>query len=170
MKNRVVFLLIGLFLCCGSVSALELCPMSDEYQKWLELSEKEKKEVAEPFYCASSYTDANENTNSNGMYKTNISDSRYNANETGIISSVKDQGKTNSCWAYATNSMIETSLLKKGISKDLSEAHMEYMITYNPFTDGVNNNMYNRELNVGGNYYFSLSYLFNHLGGIDEFQ
>ena len=32
MKNRVVFLLIGLFLCCGSVSALELCLMSDEYQ------------------------------------------------------------------------------------------------------------------------------------------
>lgn len=170
MKNRVVLLFLGLFIYIGSVNALELCPMSDEYQKWLELSDAEKKKVTEPFYCASSYKDAYSSDIPNGLYKASISESRYNANETGIISSVKDQGKTNSCWAYATNSMIETSLLKKGISKDLSEAHMEYMVTYNPFTDGLNPNMYNRELNIGGNYYFSLSYLYSHLGGIDEFQ
>lgn len=43
-------------------------------------------------------------------------DSYYSSSELGQVTSVKDQGNTELCWAFGITSMGETSLIKQGIA------------------------------------------------------
>ncbi|MDO4765604.1 MAG: C1 family peptidase [Eubacteriales bacterium] len=36
--------------------------------------------------------------------------SRYDARELGLVSAVKNQGRSNACWAHAAMSSVETAL------------------------------------------------------------
>ena len=54
-------------------------------------------------------------------------DSYYSSSELGQVTSVKDQGNTELCWAFGITSMGETSLIKQGIAStniDLSLIHI----------------------------------------------
>ena len=53
--------------------------------------------------------------------------SSYNLNALGKVSSVRDQGSTQSCWAHAALAAAESSIIMKGLSGrtiDLSESHL----------------------------------------------
>ena len=56
--------------------------------------------------------------------------SYYNAAELGYVTSVKNQGSYNNCWAYSLASLMETSLITQGYgssdSLDLSEEHLSW--------------------------------------------
>ena len=88
---------------------------------------------------------------------------------------VKDQGETNSCWAFSSLVALETNLALRdyynGVTPkvyDFSERHMEYA-TSREFANGqINEKGFNRKVGSGGNYYFYMPYLTNGLGAIDE--
>lgn len=68
-------------------------------------------------------------------------DSRYSSSDLGEVTSVKDQGNTELCWAFGITSMGETSLIKQGIANtnvDFSEKHFGYFM-YNRKNDVLNN-------------------------------
>lgn len=72
---------------------------------------------------------------------------------------VKDQESSNSCWAFASTTVLETLLqLKYGETWDFSEMHMEYA-TSRSFTDAQLGLIpFNREVNGGGNSQIAMAY------------
>lgn len=183
MKNKLLILLIIISFFTINVNALELCEMSNEYAEWLSLSEAERDEYLEPAYCKSSYSDNvsvnrttfNKNYNESFIYKNserlknNASVSRYSSVDMGLVTTPGNQYTTGSCWAFAANSLVETSALNEGLnSYNLSERHIEYALTKYAFTDGVNESGYNRQLDDGGNSDMSSSYYFRSDGPILE--
>ena len=64
--------------------------------------------------------------------------SSYDARTEGVVSSVKDQGGTSNCWAFAAIGSGESGLMKKGvIEPDLSERHLAYT-SFHYWTDPLN--------------------------------
>lgn len=88
--------------------------------------------------------------------------SKYDPRLTNKVSAVEDQGETNTCWAFATISAIESNLIKKGYadsSINLSENHLAYFF-YNRQADPLgytkgdkNKNLYLNWYMRGGNTY-----------------
>lgn len=71
-----------------------------------------------------------------------VTDSEYDPRSTGIITSVKNQGNYETCWAFASMSAAETSMLKKGnvTSPDYSEKHLAwFMYNYEGINDPKGN-------------------------------
>ena len=149
---------------------------SDEYLKWQQLSEEEKNKVLMPrMYDVIKTT----KTLKNPILKANLLgaslEEKYSLKD--VIPDnleIKNQQNTNSCWAFAALSSLETNLAmfdyKKGIEEpniyDYSERHMEYA-TSRIFANGEENKIgYNRKVGTGGNYYLAKSYLTNGSGAI----
>lgn len=69
----------------------------------------------------------------------------YNSQDYGIVTSVKDQGSSSLCWAYAAIAAAETSILKSGIDKNASKNTLSLSPTsigygrYNRPADPLNN-------------------------------
>ena len=58
-------------------------------------------------------------------------DASYDPRDKGLVTEVKDQGRTALCWDYACNSTAESTLIKQGFcdsSVDLSEFHTAYHV------------------------------------------
>lgn len=54
---------------------------------------------------------------------------KFDSRDSGLITSVKDQGRFGTCWAHSTLSSAETSMIKKGLADntlDYSELHLAY--------------------------------------------
>ena len=151
---------------------------TDEYKEWLELSDEEREKVMMPRIYEVKYE---ENTNQNPIYLAKMlragAVQRYSLKD--IIPAnliIKNQKQTNSCWAFATLSSLETNLAlynyKNGVNTskvyDFSERHMEYA-TSKTFANNVENKKgYNRTVGSGGSYQLSESYLTNGTGAIPE--
>lgn len=181
--KKIIFLFLAMTLGGFPVFALEVCNMSGEYQRWLNLSDEEKDNYDVPPYCEDSYIkipdklEIKANFKYRGLFSNVLEDltsasardSRYSAVEAGLVTPAKDQYGTNSCWAFSGISLVETSAIKEGLGAlDLSERHIEYSMTRNAFTDGYKDDGLNRELDAGGNPYFTSSYYFRHEGPIME--
>lgn len=81
---------------------------------------------------------------------------------------VKDQGLTESCWAFSLLSSTEINMLMKtGNKVDLSEKHMNYA-TSNSFYDGTNELAFNRKASEGSSFIIGLAYLTNGQGAVLE--
>lgn len=171
LSNQKVFAI-------NNVNILEREEYTEDFKKWLELSEEEKQNVIMP----NPYKIENTNIISKNplyiakMLKASMS-SRYSLKDVipaNVV--IKNQQQTNSCWAFATLSSLETNLAisnyKKGINLskvyDFSERHMEYATSKTFANDVENTNGYNRQVGSGGSYQLSQSYLTNGSGAIPE--
>ena len=137
---------------------------SEEYKNWLELSDEDKEKVMQPRKY--DVIPTNEIPN-NLFYKARLlgASLNYKYSLKDIIPnnlSIRNQQQTQSCWAFAALSTLETNLAlnnyKKNINTskiyDYSERHMEYANS-KYFANNVENKQgYNREVNSGGNWFF----------------
>lgn len=150
---------------------------TEEFKRWIELPEEEKNKIMQPrmYDNVTNYSIPN-----NIIYKARMLGASINPTFSlkSIIPSnliIKDQGTTQSCWAFAAISSLETNLAvadyKKGATTkvyDYSERHMEYANS-RFFANNVENELgYNRNVGDGGNWIFAESYLTNGFGAINE--
>ena len=165
MKKFMIFF-ISLILFIPSVKASVLCEESEEHKNWSKLSETEKFKLIEPSFCK------REDNIKIKTFETvkGISDTVYSSLDLNIVSSVKNQGNTNACWAFSGTSLIETAAMKAGFPElDLSERHINMMSTYKAYLNNeVNISGFNRNANDGGNYTYVASYIFRGDGTILE--
>ena len=175
----ILFLLVDkrVFASTNQFQAVEY---SEDFKKWLELSDEEKQNVMQPrAYDVLPTTTPSQNI----FYKARMLGAsisqKYDLRS--IIPAnlkIRDQKSTLSCWALATLSSLETNLAlydyKQNSSApspkvyDFSERHMDYA-TSQTFTQSAHNDKgYNRQVSNGGNYYIAQSYLTNGMGAINE--
>lgn len=82
--------------------------------------------------------------------------------------SVKDQGLTESCWAFSLLSSAELNMqMKTEEIVDLSERHMNYA-TSSSFYDGTNEMAFNRKASEGSSFIIGLAYMTNGQGMVLE--
>ena len=162
----------------GTLDLIKKVEYSDDFNKWLELSEEEQQEVLMP----RAYDIKNTNVSSKNpihltrIVKASVSSSFSLKNLIPENLEIKDQQQTSLCWAFASMSSLETNLAlsnyRKGISTplvyDYSERHMRYA-TIRSFADGGQNEMgYNSKPEDGGNFLTAQSYFTNGTGAIPE--
>lgn len=173
-KVFIILSLITLVFNCKNVYALdaEVCEYSKEYLEWAKLSENEKAEVeVVPTICKTDKKSSlinNITSNSFVRADSNSYPSSYSLVDLGQVSAVKNQMSTGTCWAFTSNEMVESNLLKsKSIALNFSSRHMEYYTT-RTFTDGTNTDGLNRVVDSGGNFFMSTNYFKNNYGPILE--
>ena len=151
---------------------------SEDFKQWLELSDEERQKVMMPrmYDVPYTYIDSKNPLLNARLLKASIN-TRYSLKD--VIPAnlvIKNQMQTNSCWAFAALSTLETNLAlsnyKRGVqlSKiyDFSERHMEYATTRTFPNDKINKYGYTRNVGDGGIYQFVSSYLINGSGAIQE--
>lgn len=186
IKNITIILSLFILILLASqkvfasniANSLSKMEYSEEYKNWLKLSDEEKQKVIMP----SPYNFKNSKTEyKNPLYYARMLGSslnpRYSLKDTipkNLI--IKNQQLTNSCWAFASISSLETNLAlsnyKNGINiskvYDFSERHMEYS-TSKTFADGVQNPIgYNRNVGDGGSWWTAEPYFISGNGAIAE--
>lgn len=153
---------------------------SEEFKSWLELPEEERKKVMipRPYEIKNTNVQYRSPLYMAKMVKASMNGKYSLKDQIPANLVIKDQKSTNSCWAFATASALETNLaianLKKGtnLSKvyDFSERHIEYF-TSKTFSNGeINVHGYNREVGDGGSSDIAQSYLTNGSGAILEVE
>lgn len=187
-KQKRFFIKIGMaisiatILTCStsfaSSNVLEKVEYTEKFKNWLQLTEEEKQKTIMPdmYYIPSSSKKISNNPLQDVRSTRASMASRFSLKD--IISEnvkIRNQQQTNSCWAFASLSSLETNLAmqdyKKGnITKiyDFSERHLEYA-TSKYFANNVENKKgYNRTAGDGGNFPMAQSYLTNGTGAITE--
>ena len=148
----------------GVEATAESVEYSEEYKKYLNLTDEEKEKVLMP----SQYDVTKEVVASgNPVYISSLmgsvlgadsSSSKYDLRD--VIPqnlAIKNQGKLNNCWAFAATASAETSLAvadkKAGNSAkkyDFSEKHLDYVVSGNSTTDKYNIYGVNKDIAAGG--------------------
>lgn len=81
---------------------------------------------------------------------------------------IKNQSSSSACWAFATNTVLETNLqLRSNEKYDFSERHLVYS-TSKTFTDGINSLGHNKEVKDGGNELIAMAYYTSGRGPVLE--
>lgn len=97
----------------------------------------------------------NEVSAANASGETNILPSSYNLRDRGRSTAIKNQGKRGTCWAFASLTALETSLLPE----EEQEFSPDHMSLQNSFADNGDN---------GGQYTMSMAYLTSWQGPVRE--
>jgi len=147
---------------------------TEEYRRYLELSEEEKEKVLQPRMFKTLKTEVK--TRNLFRLARNIGsglETRYSLKDVipdNVV--VKDQKQTNSCWTFASLSSLETNLAlnsKESLKVyDFSERHMEYATSRFFKNNAINNNGFDRNAGDGGTWDMATAYLTNGSGAIDE--
>ena len=173
-KITIILSFLVILISFSTVNAVEISTVeyTDEYKQWLELSEDERQNLIVP-----KMLDVKINSGENKIItkiKTlmnSLVSSKFDLRD--YISNnlkIRNQGKTNACWAFATLSSLETNLaLNSNKEKiyDFSESHMDYS-TSQSFTDGEIKNGFSRDVSNGGNFQIGAAYLTNGQGAVSE--
>ena len=160
--------IIMLVLSFNYINAVEVQVKKDyteEYKKWLELPEEERKNYIEPSKYSINYA---KKKDENRLFALKSSlGSKYSLSS-DINVKVKNQQDTASCWAFSTTTVLETNIAKtSGRNFEFSPRHMEYA-TSRFFKDGINTNGYYREVGDGGNPRIALAYVTAGFGPVLE--
>ena len=167
IKSILTLLLCVFTFCNVSAKTIKLkeCEYTDEYIKWLESSDKYKKENPIPVACENDLKSKYQSYGS-GISDASVEDEKFDLRDYNMVTSIKNQESTNACWTFATNAAIESNLLMNGLGEyDLSEAHLE-LATQDTYNFWKNN--YMRTVDVGGNHYLSQGYFTNGWGPVEE--
>ena len=186
IKNiTIILLLFMLILLAGQevfasdiANSLSRMEYSEEFKEWLKLSDEEKEKVIMPRM----YNIKNSTTEyKNPLFLTRMlgssTSSRYSLKDTIPTNlTIRNQQQTNSCWAFAALSSLETNLAlsnyRNGINTskvyDFSERHMEYATTKTFANNKTNPIGYNRVVGSGGNWGTAEPYFINGTGAIPE--
>lgn len=141
---------------------LKECEYTEEYKKYIKLSDKEKKNTIMPQMCKINL----QSSMNLGSALGNANSSSFDLRKLNKVTSVKNQETTGLCWAFATNASVESNLLVNNLGEyDLSESHIDLS---NQNTYKLNYNSFNRSLGDGGNIFLSSAYIMNHRGPILE--
>lgn len=182
-KISIILVILISFLIAPKVFAksnndeIRKVEYSEDFKRWLKLSDEEKNKTIQPRMYDVIITDFNAK---NVFYKVRLlgakSNSKYNLKN--IIPEnllTKDQQQTNSCWTFAALTSLETNLAlsdyKQGTKSktyDFSERHMEYATSKIFKNNETNEGGYNRTVGEGGQWYIAESYLTNGSGAIPE--
>ena len=165
-------------------SKIEIMDYTEEYHKWLELSDEEKSKVLEPRKFDVIYDRKNieyikqlnnplRASSLLGATLENSYDLRDIISENLVI---KNQMQTNTCWAFACIGTLESHFaLKDNIANnpldvyDFSERHMTYSSLRSVFENNEINE-YGKEFEIddGGTILMAQAYLTNGMGPINE--
>ena len=145
---RKIFIIFMVFLCViltNKVYAEKLevtvPEMTENYKEWVKLSEKEKKKTIEPLAFPIIFNNKSQSYNSSRVSMLNNLKSSLGTNynlKDEITLKVKNQEKTNRCWAFSLSSVLETTIAKmtEGVTyKYFSPIHMDYWVTNNSNTE-----------------------------------
>lgn len=175
---RLILLFFVLFIAfcrpifADSISKVQVVEeeFSKDYKNWLNMKEEEKENLIEPDPYGTPYYSNNSNKKLPlGMVDIGkVYASSFDLRDF-INLNVKNQMSTGMCWTLATTTVLESniSLTTKRLSPIFSGRHMEYA-TSKTFLDGINKNGYDREVNTGGNNFYSLSYCTSGFGPVLE--
>lgn len=156
-----LFLLFIGISYAGTINLTE-CDYTDDYIKWLALSDEEKALVTMPTKCKDNGTIL-----MGADPTTDYTLASYNLKDSNMVLGVRDQGSSGTCWAFAATTALASNLLMEGkTTTDFSPAHLEFMTqdTY-PIT---NLKTYHRTFNTGGTYLMAAAYFLNHWGPVYE--
>lgn len=120
------------------------------------------------------YIYTNNTTLNNDELPTSFNLNNYNGKD--YVTSIKDQKSSGLCWAFATNSQVESYLLLKNnlsydenTSKRFSERQLDYATSINGILDYDNFKYGNRMLfHGGGNFYYASDLMKDGLGLVDD--
>ena len=196
MKKQIVKILgiMLIIICIGSFGKIyatnesglntSLVEYTEDYQNWLALSEEERSKTLEPRKY-DIIVRQNHNTYLKEMnnvlriqqlLRANVSASYDLRDKIAENLTIKNQGSTNSCWAFASIGALESNLAirdqinaRPTVVYDFSEQHMNYATAKRAFlNDEINEYGYDRELSSGGNFETARQYLSNGQGAIYE--
>ncbi len=176
MKKICIFALFFVVFI-NSVNAVELCTPSEEYLKYMNLSEEDKLNYVEPPYCKELMVQKEE-TNGLASFLKNVitvisassTDTYYNAANYGIINPSEIQGSLGTCWAFSSISTVEANAKKNNIGNyNFSESHMVYSVLGAGYYDqaGKKGKYYTSNFD-GGKVTYAASYYFNNYGQLLE--
>lgn len=156
-----------------------LVEFTDEFVNYLNLSDEEKAKVNMPKVFKTEDSEITyENELKNMRMVGNSAIVKYSlAEDIPENLKIRDQKITNSCWAFAAISSLETNLSLSDHTNnravkiyDFSERHMEYA-TCREFLNGeINIYGFNRKLDSGGSAFkkYDTSYFTNGMGAVNE--
>ena len=170
--KKIVSVLLLFLLFANKAYALDICTPSDEYLDYMALTDKEKENYVEPFYCKE-LTEEDEDNSIISLLKnltTTISassmDSSYNAVDDGLITTPTNQGNLGTCWAFSSISAVEANARKNNVgSYNFSESHMIYSVLSAGYSDSEGKKGKYLTSNFdGGKITYAASYYFNNYG------
>lgn len=147
-----------------ALKPLKTSEYTEQYQKWLELPDEEKKNYIEPTAYKSLNNDKinlksfskDENIVGTGALPSKFTNPYYGK--------VKDQGEKSICWACSTSTACESNYYHTtSIKKAFSHLHMDYTTSKQ-----YNQNGFFRNADDGGNFDLALAYATNGMGLVSE--
>lgn len=179
---NIIFIIVMLLniqsaLASSLPNEIKQVEYTEEFKKYLELTEEERKSTIQPrmYEVIKTKTEAKNPLLYTRKLRSSLL-SKYDLREyipENIV--IKNQGKTNTCWAFSSLATLETNLAltnynkgKKAKVYDFSERHMEYATSREFKDEKINKAGFNRKVGSAGNFYISTVYLTNGTGPIAE--